>query len=451
MTAESTSQPHPFDPDAADFHTPAATQRLLGEKGAVLSKQLWRSAARLKSVRDLLRKHWAGLNIETPFGRQHMTDWLLATLIARENALLLGMPGVAKGEIAQRVFSLLGLEQPRVGDTPPPLPGDSTNMAAWWRERSHQERSKNKYFRYLLSRFTQPEELFGPIEIGLLKRGALVRVNFGLLTGPGVRAAFLDEVFKASSAILNGLLTILMERQYFNWGGMVDSDLLMFIGASNELPGGFASGHLGVGASGEDFNALHAFLDRFPMRFDVPVASASSNADDTAGGIQSSNLALATGLALDREAARFTVSDPFETGDKKETSPASINDVVLAGRALLQREGVGGPGGSVFDPNSLNKFRNEFFLLAADLQPNATRSQRGRVAWTITPRKLKALYKICLAHALVASKEFPSKEGQPLLGLDIANLWAFTFIWDSPPARDELVRHVQKRAKRGPT
>src|SRR5262249_1258996 len=155
---------------------------------------------------------------------------------------------------AERTFALLDLDPPHViGSSLPALPLDSDDLTDWWLMREAQERERQKYFSYTLSRFTEPEELFGPIEISLLRRGVQVRVNFVMIRGPGVRAGFLDEVFKASSSILNSMLRLILNREHFNWGGMRPSDLLMFIGASNELPGGLGTGNMGVGASGEDF------------------------------------------------------------------------------------------------------------------------------------------------------------------------------------------------------
>ena len=221
-------------PNDDEWESPQNTDDLLGctEQGrsGPLPEAWWReSLQRILMMRDSLREAFIGLS--------DVTDWLLAVMIARENGPLLGAPGVAKSQITTRVFELLNLKAP-----PKPsaevLSMLSSGRDAWtlWQRRSGVEKQTQKFFHYLLSRFTLPEELFGPIEISLLRKGLLVRVNFGLLTGPGVRAAFLDEVFKGSSSILNTLLTLTQERRFFNWGGMEESDLLFLIGASNELP-----------------------------------------------------------------------------------------------------------------------------------------------------------------------------------------------------------------------
>ena len=127
------------------------------------------------------------------------------------------------------------------------------------------ELQARKYFHCLLSRLTEPEEPFGPVETFLLQRGLLVRVGFGLLARPGVRVAFLDEILKASSCFLNALLTLSQERRSFNWGAMEESGLPLLVGHTNELPGAFGSGR-GVASARNAFQQLHAFLDRFPVR-----------------------------------------------------------------------------------------------------------------------------------------------------------------------------------------
>lgn len=101
----------------------------------------------------------------------------LLALLAGENIVLLGPPGTAKSEVARRLSQVV----------------DSGN-----------------YFEYLLTKFTTPEELFGPLSIKELKNDTFSRKVDGYL--PKVEVAFLDEVFKANSSILNSLLTIINEK-----------------------------------------------------------------------------------------------------------------------------------------------------------------------------------------------------------------------------------------------
>jgi MoxR-like ATPase len=427
-----TKPPWQPSPDESGWDSPEVTRKVLGEVPEPIPLAWAQSCAfRLHRLRDELRSSWVGLG--------PLTDWLLAALTARENALLLGPPGLAKSEIATRTFKLLGLSAPKTDDSlGGTLDPSRTTPQAWWQERGQRERQSQKYFHYLLSRFTQPEELFGPVEISLLRQGILARVNFGLLTGPGVRAAFLDEIFKASSSILNTLLTLTQERTYFNWGGMVSSDLMMFIGASNEMPGGFATGMAGMGSGGEDFQTLHAFIDRFPVRLEVPSPSGTS-----APKVADSHLAQAFDKAIGREAEYFRGGDRFGAGAGKPAHMPSINDVLLLGRACLQQEA--GTDVHLFRLEELQRFRRAFLQIAADLQKEGTSAAGGHLTWTISPRKLRSLYKVGLAHALVRGEGF-APGGAGAVTLRDSDLNVFDLIWDTPAARSDLSARVESLA-----
>jgi MoxR-like ATPase len=103
-----------------------------------------------------------------------------------------------------------------------------------------------RYFERLLTRFSVPEELFGPLSLRALEDDRYERLTDGFL--PTAQVAFLDEVFKANSAILNALLTLLNEREFDNGSGRVAVPLISVVGATNEVP---------------DDEALQAFYDRF--------------------------------------------------------------------------------------------------------------------------------------------------------------------------------------------
>ena len=149
-------------------------------------------------------------------GKDEVVDLLGISLLARENLFLLGPPGTAKSAIVRLLSSCV-------------------------------EDGKN--FEYLLTRFTEPNEIFGPFDIRKLKEGELVTNTEGMM--PEASLVFFDEIFNANSAILNSLLMALNEKIFRRGKETRHLPALMFVGASNMLP--------------ED-EALQALLDRFLIR-----------------------------------------------------------------------------------------------------------------------------------------------------------------------------------------
>ncbi|WP_199839614.1 AAA family ATPase [Streptomyces sp. XY431] len=156
--------------------------------------------------------------------RETVAEVVALCAVAGEHLLVVGPPGTAKSEAVRRVAGQLG----------------------------------GRYFEYLLGRFTEPNELFGPVDLRSLREGRVEFETAGML--PEADVAFLDEVFLGSTAVLNTLLGLLNEGVFRRGGTVLASPLRVCVGAANQLP--------------ED-PALAAFADRFLARVFVdPVADA---------------------------------------------------------------------------------------------------------------------------------------------------------------------------------
>lgn len=173
--------------------------------------------------------------------RTEEIDIVLTALVCNHHPLLVGEPGTAKSVLGRTV--------------------------AEWLE--------GEPFEYLLNKFTDPSELFGPVSIKAYKAGKYERITENTLVTAQI--AFLDEFFKGSSAIQNTVLGILNERRYKNGTQVVKVPLIMAIAASNEFPsdadaGGSDNGSNYAGHStGKELGAI---FDRFLFRKIVqPVAS----------------------------------------------------------------------------------------------------------------------------------------------------------------------------------
>ena len=135
--------------------------------------------------------------------KQPLVDLMCVAAVAQEPLLLVGPPGTAKSDLVLKFKDALGL-------------------------------ADVDYFEYMLTRFTEPSEIIGPIDINQLREGRYIRREQGKL--PTARLGFLDEIFKSNSAILNILLTIINEKKFYQDGVPQPVRLRVLFAATNEVP-----------------------------------------------------------------------------------------------------------------------------------------------------------------------------------------------------------------------
>lgn len=175
-------------------------------------------------MKDLGRKLESELSAGF-IGREEEARVAVLALLCKQHAVFVGEPGTAKSALIRRLSQLINC----------------------------------RFFYYLLSKYTVPDELIGAIDPVAYRQGRFVRNTKGKL--PDAEVAFVDEIFKGSSETLNALLNIMNERLFVDTDGTVyQCPLHSLYGASNELPSD---------------SELAAFYDRFLMRHFVKRIDAS--------------------------------------------------------------------------------------------------------------------------------------------------------------------------------
>ncbi len=160
---------------------------------------------------------------------------LLAS-IAGESIFFLGPPGTAKSMVSRRLKNAF----------------------------TGKDGKELTYFEYLMNQFSTPDEVFGPVSLKSLENDEYKRITDNFL--PAADVAFLDEIWKASPAIQNTLLTVINEKKFHNGKKVMDVPLKALISASNELPA--------------ENQGLEALWDRFLLRLIVnPITNEESFLD----------------------------------------------------------------------------------------------------------------------------------------------------------------------------
>ncbi|GGA40971.1 AAA family ATPase [Psychrobacillus lasiicapitis] len=152
--------------------------------------------------------------------RENEVEGILVALLSRQHMLMIGPAGTAKSALSSELSKII---------------------------------EGTSYFQWLLTKFSTPEEVFGPLSLKDLEQGIYKRITKTKM--PEANIVFLDEIFKANSAILNSLLTLINERLFYNNGLPDRVPLMSVIGASNEYP--------------EEEEGLEALFDRFLLRFEI--------------------------------------------------------------------------------------------------------------------------------------------------------------------------------------
>ena len=239
------------------------------------------------------------------FGLEHAVHGMVLAAMTGEVMVMIGPPGTAKSRLVRAFCHLVGLvDDGALASNPKVLPQDAAGRAG--------------YFEYLLTQFTEPSELFGFFDLGRLfatdGRRELVRDSNNMLQE--ARVVFLDEVFNASSAILNALLTFMNERKFHDRGRVIETPLELLFAATNHPP---------------REEGLAAAYDRFLLRCRV---------DNVSSGYRLSPEQMTENIA-DLVAAAWTETHSAPLTDRKPEWRSLLDDLAAyrVGVDALTRDG----------------------------------------------------------------------------------------------------------------
>lgn len=198
-----------------------------------IQKEVDQIRDRIQNMRRSLKSYFVN--------KSDLIDLMITCMLGQEPILLVGKPGTAKSDLVVKFCQAMGV-------------------------------SGDDYFEYMLTKFTEPSEIVGPIDIQELKNGRYLRKIGGKL--PIARVAFLDEIFKSNSAILNTLLTVINERKFYQDGRPEPINMIMLFAATNEIP---------------EFSELGALRDRFAIKVKSDSVSEQNFDELIVKGLQNEN------------------------------------------------------------------------------------------------------------------------------------------------------------------
>lgn len=317
------------------------------------------------------------------YGMDEAVHCLLLAALTGEAMVMIGPPGTAKSRLIRSFCNLLGL-----------LRDEALHATAAGGE---ERRDSDAYFEYLLTQFTEPSELFGFYDLGRLfhndpTKKAFVRDTEGMMQKAQV--VFLDEVFNASSAILNALLTFMNERKFHDRGKIERTQLKLLFSATNHPP---------------REEGLGAVYDRFLLRCRM----------DNARGTPQELSALIGRAWAETHATPASRKDEFRgLLGQLETFRGAVDNMTASGALRVQQE-------------------HPIFVRLADMVTDIRRRELS----LMSNRRLVKFTGVILAEALLRA----AQEGaEPRIQLrDLTTILRFGLDADDPGAVRKMAEHLE--------